>query len=119
MYTYSNLPLFDIGDNLKSDDDSRVPCCQLDAARKVKRIFLDGTPIGISRFDEIIKEVAELDVDDKERIKDELISRIKKYNYVPSGAQKAYAEAALEVYLGTLGKEKRGEKKEDKCKCSD
>jgi hypothetical protein len=102
---------------LTSDDDSRVPCCQLDAARRVKRIYLDGTAIGISRFDDIITEVAELELEDEEQIKSELVVRIKKFNYVPSGAEEAYAEAALDVFLGTVGKERKGEKKEDRCAC--
>jgi len=103
---------------LVSNDD-RVPCCQLDAARKVKRIFLDGTPIGISRFDEIIKEVASLDLEDEVQIKNELIVRIKKYNYVPSTAEEDYAEAAFEVYQATLGKETKGGNLEESCGCCD
>ena len=47
------------------------------------------------------------------------MSRIKKYNYVPSKVEADYAEAALEVYFGTLGIEERRGNKEDNCKCGE
>ena len=76
-----------------------VAPCMLDASRKVKKLRVCGTEIGISRLDLIILEVSELGLEDEDDIKAALLERIKEHNYVPSGAEKDYVDAVFEEYI--------------------
>lgn len=80
------------------DDDGKVPCCQLDAARKVKRLYIKGIPVGISKLDHIIDYVSSLGLENEDEIKKELITQMKLYNYIPAEAEKDYGEAAFQFY---------------------
>jgi hypothetical protein len=78
--------------------DDRVPCCAKDAARKTKRLFIDGVQVGISNLDSIMGEVASLGLQDDETIMGELLARVGEYNFVPQEAKKDYAIALLKEY---------------------
>jgi hypothetical protein len=75
-----------------------VAPCMLDASRKVKKLWICGTQIGISRLDAIILEVSELGLEDEEKVKEALLQRVKEYNYVPSGSEEDYLAAVFEEY---------------------
>ncbi|MBT4482838.1 MAG: hypothetical protein HOC71_04070 [Candidatus Latescibacteria bacterium] len=74
------------------------PCCAASLARKVKKLNIGGTLIGISMLDSIIEEVSKMDINDQNEIKHELIKRVKVYNYVTSSAEKDYADTVFEEY---------------------
>jgi hypothetical protein len=75
-----------------------VAPCMLDASRKVKKLWICGTQIGISRLDKIILEVSELGFEDEDKVREALLQRIKEYNYIPSSSEKDYIDAVYEEY---------------------
>ena len=79
-------------------DDDRVPCCQLDAARKVRKLYIKGEPVGISRLDHIIDNVLSLELHREEEIRNELLVQLKQYNYIPSGRENEYVSIASHLY---------------------
>lgn len=76
----------------------QVAPCIFDASRKVKKLWINGTQIGISRLDAIILEVSELGLEHEHQIKVALLKRVKEYNYIPSGSEKDYLDAVFEEY---------------------
>jgi hypothetical protein len=81
-----------------------VAPCMLDASRKVKKLWICGTQIGISRLDSIIIEVSEMGLDDEDQIKEALLQRTREFNYIPSGAENDYIEAIFEEYKRQIAK---------------
>ena len=80
-------------------------CCEAAAARATKQLTLpDGFQVGIINLDTILKEVAELKLTDAEAIKEELLKRVKAYNYMASGAECGYSVALFREYKRQLGK---------------
>lgn len=68
-------------------------------ARVVKKLTLpDGFRVGILNLDKILKEVADLKLTDTQKIKVELIERVKECNYVPSGSENEYSTALFREY---------------------
>jgi hypothetical protein len=63
-----------------------------------RRIIIGGREVGIAGLDEIIKAVRNLNLSDEEQIKEELLERVKKRNWVPDEAKEKYAEALLSEY---------------------
>ncbi|MCC7565473.1 MAG: NAC family transcription factor [Methanomicrobiaceae archaeon] len=63
-----------------------------------KKIVIDGKEIGIERLDWILDEVAKLFLKDDARIAEELLMRVKVYNYVPMKKTEDYAAALLGEY---------------------
>ena len=82
--------------------DDKVPCCALDMSRKVKKIYVDGEPIGVAKCEMIIEEISKLELEDEEEIKAELLRSMKKYNYIPSSAEEKYVNAFYEQYRDLL-----------------
>jgi hypothetical protein len=78
--------------------DDKIPCCMIDAARKVKRIMVGNSMVGISHLDSVFAEVEELKLNDENRIKNELLVKIRKYNYIPPAAESEYSNAMYEEY---------------------
>jgi hypothetical protein len=75
------------------------PCCPAAAARMVKKLTLpNGSQVGISNLENILKEVADLKLPDNKAIKEELLKRVKIYNYVAPAADDDYSEALLKAY---------------------
>jgi hypothetical protein len=75
------------------------PCCAAAAARMVKKLTLgDDSQVGILNLESILTEVADLKLVDNEAIKEELLQRVKIYNYVPPAADNEYSEALLKEY---------------------
>ena len=55
---------------------------------KRRKIIIDGEEVGISKLENILKEVEEMSIKDEEKIKEELIRKTKVYSYVPFDIEK-------------------------------
>ncbi|MBC7334758.1 MAG: hypothetical protein H5U01_00585 [Clostridia bacterium] len=64
----------------------------------VRVIEVKGDQVGLLGLDEILAEVRRLGLEDEDRIKDELLARIKQRNYVTPGYEPAYREALWREY---------------------
>ena len=85
--------------------DDKVPCCLLDAARKVRKLHLpNGVSVGISGLDKVLEEISQLGLKDEERIKAELLIRIRENNYIPKSGEKDYQNALYSEYVHFLKK---------------
>lgn len=60
---------------------------------KIRRILIEGKETGIDRIDEIIEEVIALGLGDERRIREELLRRVMKFNYIPEKKKEAYMDA--------------------------
>jgi hypothetical protein len=65
---------------------------------KIRKIPIDGKETGIDRLDWILRDVAVLDLHDDERILDELVKRIRRFNYIPGKKMAEYRKALLREY---------------------
>lgn len=65
---------------------------------RTKRILVDGRETGIENLDWIIEEVIKLDLPGEAAIKEELLKRVKQFNYVPTKKTDAYAGALLREF---------------------
>jgi hypothetical protein len=63
-----------------------------------KRILIDGKETGIDHLDWIFDEVKKLMVVDDAVITEELLKRVKEFNYVPTKKTDEYAAALLMEY---------------------
>ena len=63
-----------------------------------KRILIDGKETGIDHLDWIFDEVKNLTLVDDTAITEELIKRVKEFNYVPTKKADLYAAALLMEY---------------------
>jgi hypothetical protein len=63
-----------------------------------KRILIDGKETGIDHLDWIFEEVLKLNLADDTAITEELIKRVKEFNYVPTKKTDVYAAALLAEY---------------------
>ncbi len=80
---------------------------------KVTRIIVGGQPTGIIGLQPVLEEVAEeLKGRNDDEIKDELLTRLSKKNYISSGTKDAYGQAFLRKYKIFVG-----EPLEDKDSC--
>jgi hypothetical protein len=78
--------------------ESQKPCCAAAAARMIKKLTLPGGEVGIVNLESILKAVADLKLADDNLIKEELLNRVKIYNYVAPSADSEYSEALLHEY---------------------
>lgn len=70
-----------------------------EASRAIKKLRLpDGFRVGIQNLDTILKEVADLKLNEPNSIKKELLERVKACNYVPSSAEHEYSAALYREY---------------------
>jgi hypothetical protein len=74
------------------------PCCSAEALRRIRQIDIDGHQIGLAMLDAVLDEVLHLDLPDEGSIGDELLRRVKIYNYIPPGAEAGYRRALLAEY---------------------
>ena len=65
---------------------------------KIRKILIDGKETGIDRLDWILRDVAALDLDADEKITDELVKRVKRFNFIPSLKMAEYRRALLREY---------------------
>jgi len=64
-----------------------------------KKILIDGKATGIENLDFILENVRELNLNRNQEIVEEIMVRVKKFNYVPTKKESLYAAALLEEYL--------------------
>ena len=77
-------------------------CCDPRAPRP-KMLWVAGGEVGVVGLDEIFKEISQIVLLTDEKLAAELLSRFKVKNYVPSSAEKKYAEALLAEYKKHYG----------------
>ena len=63
-----------------------------------KRVLIDGKETGIDHLDWIFEEVNKLKPPDDAALTEELMKRIKEFNYVPTKKNDVYAAALLAEY---------------------
>jgi len=63
-----------------------------------KRVLIDGKETGIDHLDWIFDEVKKLNLGDDAAITDELVKRVKEFNYVPTKKTDVYAAALFTEY---------------------
>ena len=65
---------------------------------KIRKIVVDGVEVGIDHLDGILEDVRRLDLSSETEIAEEVLRRVKQFNYVPSKKRDAYAAALLQEY---------------------
>ena len=75
---------------------------------KIKKIPVDGKETGIDRLDWVLQDVAALDLTDDERIADEIVKRVRQFNFIPSKKLPQYREALLREYMMLFPRRKHG-----------
>ena len=63
-----------------------------------KRVLIDGKETGIDHLDWIFEEVSKLKPPDDAALTEELMKRVREFNYVPTKKNDAYAAALLAEY---------------------
>jgi hypothetical protein len=63
-----------------------------------KRVLIDGKETGIDHLDFIFDEVKKLRLDNNAAIADEILKRVKVFNYVPTRKTAEYADGLLAEY---------------------
>ncbi|MGA2934526.1 MAG: NAC family transcription factor [Methanomicrobiales archaeon] len=74
---------------------------------KIRKIPIDGKETGIDRLDWILQDVLSLHLADDEKIMDEIIRRVRQFNYIPGRKMSEYREALLREYRMLVPGEKR------------
>lgn len=65
---------------------------------KIKKIPIDGKETGIDRLDWILHDVASLNLSDEEKITDEIVKRVKQFNFIPTLKMAEYRRAFFREY---------------------
>ena len=65
---------------------------------KTKRVLIDGKETGIDHLDFIFENVQSLHLKEHAVLSDEIMKRVKEFNYVPTKKEALYAEALLREY---------------------
>ena len=77
---------------------AQKPCCATAATSKVKKLKIGNSLVGLSHLDSIIEEISGMEFHDDREIKQELLTRIKVYNYVSAGSEGDYEKALWNEY---------------------
>lgn len=78
--------------------EKEKPCCAAEALRRIRQVDVGGITVGLAMLDDIIDEVQELHLPTRDAIINELIRRVRVYNYVPPSAEEKYREAIYREY---------------------
>ncbi len=65
---------------------------------KTKRVLIDGKETGIDHLDFIFDSVNKLHISGDTAISEEIMKRVREFNYVPTKKVAVYAEALLKEY---------------------
>jgi hypothetical protein len=68
-----------------------------------KRVLIDGKETGIDHLDWIFEEVHRLKLPDNAVLAEELMKRVREFNYMPTKKSDVYATALLAEYKKTSG----------------
>jgi hypothetical protein len=63
-----------------------------------RRVMIDGRETGIDQLDFIFEEVRKLGLKDDSVLSEEIMKRVKVFNYVPSKKEALYRDALLREY---------------------
>ena len=74
------------------------PCCAADALRRIRQIDVGGVAVGITMLDPILAEIKAMNLTGEKEIGEELMKRVKIYNYVPPRAEEQYRTALVREY---------------------
>lgn len=74
------------------------PCCAAEALRRVRQVEVGSVVIGITMLDDILSEVRAMNLPNEKSISDELLKRVKIYNYVSPRAEEQYRTALVREY---------------------
>jgi len=72
---------------------------------KTRRILIDGKETGIDHLEFVFEEVKKLKLDDDTVISDEVLKRVKVFNYVPSKKTAEYSVALIREYRKFLAEQ--------------
>jgi hypothetical protein len=67
-----------------------------------KRVLIDGKETGIDHLDWIFEEVKKLNLVSDAHLADEILIRVKQFNYVPTKKTDVYAAGLLAAYRKSL-----------------
>jgi hypothetical protein len=65
---------------------------------KIKKIPIEGKETGIDRLDWILLDVMGLNLTNDDTITDEIVKRVRQFNYIPTKKMAEYREALLREY---------------------
>lgn len=65
---------------------------------KTRRVLIDGKETGIDHLDFILGSVKKLHLADDAALAEEIMKRVREFNYVPTKKEAVYAEALLKEY---------------------
>jgi hypothetical protein len=65
---------------------------------KTKRVLIDGKETGIDHLEFIFENVKKLQLTEDTAIAEEIMKRVREFNYVPTKKAAIYAEALLKEY---------------------
>jgi len=80
------------------------PCCAADALRRIRQVEINGIMTGIVMLDESIADVRALNPGSEPEVRAALLKKIRIYNFIPKGAEDAYARALVEEYKKAITK---------------
>ncbi|WP_342677579.1 NAC family transcription factor [Methanofollis sp. UBA420] len=65
---------------------------------EIRTVLVDGKATGIDQLYRILCDVIALDLTREDEIREELLKRVKAFNYVPTKKTDAYADALMAEY---------------------
>jgi hypothetical protein len=74
------------------------PCCAADALRRIRQVDVGGVVVGIAMLDSVIADIAAMNPATVKEIGDELMERVKIYNYIPARAEEQYRRALVREF---------------------
>lgn len=90
---------------MESNKEREKPCCAAEALRRVRRIEVGGTVVGLVMLDDILADTIALNLSGEGAICNELIRQVKIYNYIPKEAEPLYRAALLREYQNEVKKQ--------------
>jgi hypothetical protein len=64
----------------------------------IRTVLIDGKATGIDQLDRILDDVIALGLTREEEIREELLTRVKAFNYIPTKKTDTYADALMVEY---------------------
>lgn len=80
---------------------------------KIRKIPIEGKETGIDQLDWILLDVLSLKLSNDEAITDEIVKRVRQFNYIPTKKMAEYREAFLKEYKMLSPKEMRPPEQSD------
>jgi hypothetical protein len=77
---------------------------------KIKKVLIDGRETGIDRIDWILLDVMALGLTDEEQITDEIVKRVRRFNFIPGLKEAEYRKALFREYRTLVASGVRPEK---------